>query len=129
VSRSRADIVREAVAAFAGHGVEAVMGYVSEEVVFQEDPAWLDGGTWHGRDGVRELFRQRLESTAIEPEIEELQEKGDRVLAIMRWAARGRGSGVEVELHPGLVYTFDGPLIARVDAFIDPDQARARFDR
>ena len=94
---SRAEIVRRAVAAFAGHGVEAMLDYVSEDVVFQEDPAWLDGGTWHGREGVRELFRQRLESTAIEPEIEELP--------------------------------FDGPLIARVDAFIDPDQARARFDR
>ena len=128
MDRPLAEIAREALAAFAEQGAGAATAYLREDVVLREDPKWPDGDVWHGHDGVREMLRQRLESTVIEPELEELRERGQRVLAIMRWTARGLGSGATVDMHAGAVFTFEGSQIALIEMFIDPERAQARFD-
>jgi ketosteroid isomerase-like protein len=128
MGRPPAEIARDALSAFAEQGARAAVPYLREDVVLREDPEWPDGDVWHGHDGVREMFRQRLESTAIEPDIEELRERGQRVLAIMRWTGRGLGSGATGEMRAGAVFTFEGSQIALIEMFIDPDRARARFD-
>jgi ketosteroid isomerase-like protein len=100
---------------------------LAEDVVWEEDPDWPDGGTWHGREEVRQAFRQRLESTTITPEIEQVVERGNSALVLMRWTAEGHGSGAVADLHMGVVYEFEGELVKHARFFLDQDRARQAF--
>jgi ketosteroid isomerase-like protein len=101
---------------------------LAEDVVWEEDPDWPDGQTWHGREEVRKAFGQRLESTTITPEIETVLEQGRHALVLMRWTAEGHGSGAVTELRMGVIYEYDGELIKRARFFIDQDRARREFE-
>lgn len=74
-----------------------------------------------GRSGVREFFEQLLGSEtgeSIDVEVGEITEASDdRVLVGMFARARGRGSGVEPELHLWQVFWVAGSLITRRQAF------------
>jgi ketosteroid isomerase-like protein len=69
--QSLADRVREGVEAFRVGGIEAILDTLTEDVIWEEDPDWPDGEIWHGREKVREVFRERLDSTTFVPEVEE----------------------------------------------------------
>jgi ketosteroid isomerase-like protein len=121
-------VVRRATAAYGSGSFEAVIPYLAEDVVWEEDPDWPDGQTWHGHDGVRRSFRERLESTAITVEIDELLVRGGRVLTLMSWTAEGQGSGAVAVLHPGVIYEFGDELVKRARFFIDQERARGAFE-
>jgi ketosteroid isomerase-like protein len=121
-------VVRRATAAYGSGDYEAVMPYLAEDVVWEEDPEWPDGQTWHGREGVRTAFRERLESTSITVVIDELSSRGERVLALMTWTAEGRGSGATAVLRPGVIYEFEGELVKRTRFFLDQTRARQEFE-
>jgi ketosteroid isomerase-like protein len=120
-------VVRRATAAYGSGDFEAVIPYLAEDVVWEEDPEWPDGQTWHGHEGVRASFRERLESTSIGVEIDELIARGDRVLTLMTWTAEGQGSGATALLRPGVIYDFEGELVKRVRFFLDQGRAREAF--
>ncbi|MBA3263320.1 MAG: nuclear transport factor 2 family protein [Thermoleophilaceae bacterium] len=126
--RSLASLAREGIAAYQRGGFDAVISYLAEDVVWEEDPEWPDGQTWHGHDGVRAAFRERLESTSIAAELEEVIERGGRVLVLMRWTAEGQGSGAMAVLRPGVIYEFEGELVKRAQFYLDRDRARAAFE-
>jgi ketosteroid isomerase-like protein len=127
-ARSLGDRVREGVDAFRRGGIDAVLPTLTEDVVWEEDPDWPDGETWHGRETVREVFRERLDTTTFVPQVEEVIERGNRALALMYWTAEGHGSGVVTELRPGVIYEFEGELAKRVQFFLDQDRARRAFE-
>jgi ketosteroid isomerase-like protein len=121
-------VVRRATTAYGSGDYEAVIPYLAEDVVWEEDPSWPDGQIWHGHDGVRRAFRERLESTSIEVEIDELVARGKRVLTLMTWTAEGQGSGATGVLRPGVIYEFEGELVKRTRFFLDPVRARQEFE-
>jgi ketosteroid isomerase-like protein len=121
-------VVRRATSAYGAGDFEAVIPYLAEDVVWVEDPEWPDGQTWHGHEGVRTAFRERLESTSITAELDELISRGERVLALMTWTAEGQGSGATGVLRPGVIYEFEGELVKRARFFLDPDRARAALE-
>jgi len=104
-----------------------VIPYLAEDVVWEEDPEWPDGQTWHGHDGVRAALRERLESTNISVEIDELIARGKQVLTLMSWTAEGVGSGATAQLRPGVLYDFEGELVKRMRFFLDQERAREAF--
>jgi ketosteroid isomerase-like protein len=114
-------------AAYRSGGIEAVLAQLTEDVVWEEDPDWPDREVWHGRDEVRTRFPQRLESTDFDLEIDEVVEGDHRALVLMRWTARGRGSGATADLRVGVIYDFEGELVRRVRFFLDQDRARKAF--
>jgi ketosteroid isomerase-like protein len=76
------------------------------------------GGVYHGHDGVRQFFREVLESFGnYQAHAETIEETGDRVLVGIRTSARGKASGIAVEQHRWNVYELRGGLIVRVDVF------------
>jgi ketosteroid isomerase-like protein len=121
-------VVRRATTAYGSGDYEAVIPYLAEDVVWEEDPSWPDGQIWHGHDGVRSALRERLESTSIEVEIDELVARGKRVLTLMTWTAEGQGSGATGVLRPGVIYEFEGELVKRTRFFLDPVRARQEFE-
>jgi ketosteroid isomerase-like protein len=123
----REAVVRNATAAYGSGDFEAVIPYLAEDIVWEEDPEWPDGQTWHGHDGVRTAFRERLESTAITAEIDELIARGTQVLTLMTWTAEGLGSGAVGTLRPAVLYDFEGELVTRARFFLDQERAREAF--
>jgi ketosteroid isomerase-like protein len=120
-------LAREAIDAFRDEGVEGLLPYLAADVVWEEDPGWPDAQTWHGRDGVRSTFRERLDSIAIVPEVEEVHELPGRTLTLMRWTAKGEGSGAVGVMRPAVVSSFERGLVTRVRFFLDRQRAWEDF--
>jgi ketosteroid isomerase-like protein len=76
------------------------------------------GRDYHGHDGVRQFFRDFLESfERYEAHPEKIEEAGDRVLVRYRVSGRGKGSGVEVAMQRWNVYELRDGLVVRVEVF------------
>jgi ketosteroid isomerase-like protein len=121
-------IARDGLETYQRDGSDAVVGVFTEDVVWEEDPEWPDGQVWHGREGVRAAFRERLESTSIAVELDQASERDNRVLLLMRWAAEGLGSGAQAVLRPAMILEFEGRLISHARFFLDRDRARKAFE-
>jgi ketosteroid isomerase-like protein len=124
----REQLLRESLAAYNAEGSEALVRLMTEDAVWAEDPEWPDGATWHGREGVRQVLAERLETATISVEVEGIEERGDRMLVLQRWRIQGSGSGIEADTHVAVINRWNGERIERVDFFLEQDRARAAFD-
>jgi len=83
-------------------------------------------GIYHGRDAVREFYRQW--SGAFSDwsyELDELFEGEDQVVAFVTEHEHGRGSGAEVTMQRANVWTFRDGMIVRFQSFGDRAAALA----
>jgi uncharacterized protein len=82
------------------------------------------GGTYHGHDGVRELW---ADARRIFGEFRNVPEQvfdaGDRVVAFVRVEGVGRESGVAVTARIAHVYSFRDGMICCVESFEDREEA------
>ncbi len=106
MGESHADRVHRGLEAYNAGDFEAVLATVTEDVTWKRVDGLPDeGGTLHGRDAVRELFRpeawarQRLEPV-------EFIEEGDTVLVHGVFHAEGAVSGIELGVDTYIVYRF-----------------------
>jgi ketosteroid isomerase-like protein len=77
-----------------------------------------------GHDAVRaSLARWKAEWDDYEVMPEELEDRGDCVVATVRLRGRGRGSGVEIDARFFDVYTLRDGKIVRMDQFTERSQA------
>jgi ketosteroid isomerase-like protein len=60
---------------------------------------------------------------AWEMELERLHAAGDRIAALVRYRARGRGSGVELEGRESALWTIREGKVVRYEWFHDPNDA------
>jgi ketosteroid isomerase-like protein len=60
---------------------------------------------------------------------EEFIESGDRVLALITWTGRGKGSGAEMEASGAHLWTFRGGQVVRYEVYRDREEARAALER
>jgi ketosteroid isomerase-like protein len=61
-------------------------------------------------------------------EAEEFIESGDRILALVTWKGRGRGSGAEMEASGGHLWTFRDGLVVHYGVYRDRDEARRALE-
>ena len=59
---------------------------------------------------------------------EEMIESGDRILVLVRWKGRGKGSGIEMEAGGAHLWTFRDGLVVRYEVYRDRDEARAALE-
>jgi ketosteroid isomerase-like protein len=64
----------------------------------------------------------------IRIEAEEFIEAGDRILVLIHWTGRGKGSGVKIEGRGAHLWTFRDGLVVGHDTYRDRDEARAALD-
>jgi ketosteroid isomerase-like protein len=82
------------------------------------------GGTYHGHDGVRELWSDaRNVFGDFRNEPERLIGAGDRLVVLVRICGWGKESGVAVEAKIAHLLTFRGDKVAQVDSYEDRDEA------
>jgi ketosteroid isomerase-like protein len=79
---------------------------------------------FRGHDGVREMIRDLNEAfDEIHIEISEIRDLGDRLVAIGRTRARGKGSGVPTETPLALLTEVKNGKTISIRGYLDPKQA------
>jgi ketosteroid isomerase-like protein len=97
VSRENVELVRRGYAAWNAGDLESVIDSLDPEVEWQGHPMLPEPGPHHGREAVRRWLEDlRGTWSAFSADPAELVDAGDAVVALVRMAGRGRGSGVEV---------------------------------
>jgi hypothetical protein len=56
-------------------------------------------------------------------DVEEMRDLGETIVAIGRVRALGGGSGIDLDGPIAIVYEFEGALVRRSRAYLDPQQA------
>ena len=126
------EIVRDQFAAVNERDFPRAMDHYAEDVELVVDPgAFLEGGTFRGRDAVGDWFGNWF--ATFEPsyrfDIDEAREIGEVVLLIASHRGRGRTSGVEVARQTGYHYRLRDGKIMRVEIFASPAKALEAAER
>jgi len=116
MSQENVEIVRRGFEHFMATG-EPLWETLDEEIVVR-DQHIPDSGDYRGYAGLarwREDWEAAWDDWRWEPE--EFIDVGDRVVAVLRVHAKGRGSGVDVERVDGAVWTLRNGKCIRLDYY------------
>jgi ketosteroid isomerase-like protein len=128
MSQEDVDLVLDHLAATNERDFRRAMTHYAEDVVLVVDrAAFLEGGTFEGREAVGGWFGNWL--ATFEPgyhfDIEEARDLGDVVFLSATHRGRGRTSGIEVEGQTGYLYSVRNGKIVRVELHRTPADALA----
>jgi ketosteroid isomerase-like protein len=117
MSEENVDWVRNAHEHFATTG-EPFLEQVDQSIeVFDHDIPDAEN-PYRGLEGLSKWLADFAESwDHFEMEVERVLDAGDRVVSLFRIRAVGAGSGVAVERGDGMVWTFRGGTLIRIDYF------------
>src|ERR671925_26772 len=102
MSQENVEIVRRGFEAFQRGDTEAILDDVDPDVEVHEPTDLPDAQVFHGHPGLlATVEKAQAMFDDIRIEAEEFTDAGDRVVIWYRVVGRGRGSGVEVEMHQG----------------------------
>ena len=108
--------------------VDRALAHVAPDVEIVTSGAFLDeGAVYRGHEGVREflaMVNESFDRLLYEP-VEMTDLDDGRVLSLVRVTGRGKGSGVEVEMDAGHIWTLRGDKALRLEAYADHESARA----
>jgi len=116
MAQSNLELMREGFETYLREGVEVVLavGNIDSEIEVYSEPGLVNAGTYYGHDGWRRFdaaWNEAWEEFGFE--IEELIESDpSHVVAVVRYWARGAGSGIELggERFAWLFEVRDGKL-------------------
>jgi ketosteroid isomerase-like protein len=120
------DVVREQFEATNARDFERAMRLYAEDVVLVVDSdAFLNSGTFEGREAVGGWFADWLTSyeRGYHFNIEEARDLGGVVLLVASHGGRGRSSGAEVHGQTGYLYGLCDGKIARVELYAGREEA------
>ena len=126
MSQENVEVVRDHYAATNERDFPRAMSYYAPDVeLFVESGAFLEDGTFKGREAVGQWFGDWF--TTFEPgyhfEFEEIRDLGDVVFLNASHRGRGRASGAEVHGQNGYLYTVRDGKIVRVELYASPAKA------
>ena len=121
MSRENVELIRRLWKAVERGDMDAVFSSYDPAIVWENQtggPIELHG-TYHGHEGVRQWFRQWLQSFEnFQPHAEEYHELDEgHVLVLTRLSGRGKTSGVEVQMPRWNLYEIRNGLVKRVSIF------------
>jgi ketosteroid isomerase-like protein len=106
--------------------IDSAMDALAEDAEWHESEVLPDTGVYRGREAIRSFLTDFLASwERFDQTVEELRQKGDRVLVLIHLEATGRGSAADVDARYAHLWTVSGGRGIRVDAFYDRDEALA----
>jgi ketosteroid isomerase-like protein len=128
MDEARRELLEEGYAAINSGDIEAALLFLDADVEVVSSGAFLDrGAVYRGHDGVREFLGMLNDAfEEFSYEVLELTEPDeDRVLALLRVTARGKGSGLETTMDAAHLWTLRGDKAVRLEAFPDHESGRA----
>jgi ketosteroid isomerase-like protein len=128
VPQADVDVVLDQFAAVNERDFERAMThYAADVVLFVHPDAFLESGTFLGREEVGAWFGKWFSTFEADYrfDIEEAREVGAAVLLVASHHGRGRTSGVEVQGQTGYVYRVRDGKIVRAELYPSGDAARA----
>ena len=124
MSEREIEIVRSVVAAWDRGDVDEMERWIAADAELRPLRAQLEGTVYRGPEGLRELWDDlNADWEDLKLPVDELREVGDKVLALGRLVARGRASGIDLEVPIGQLWEVrDGRVVGMV-AYSDPEDA------
>jgi len=117
--------VRAGLDAFNRGDVDGVLAVLADDVEIFSSPALANPGTYHGHRGYQEWVGQWLEAwDGLTIEIERIEPVGERhvVVGVLQ-TARGRGSGVEVEMTTAFMFDLEERATRALHLYATWDEA------
>lgn len=115
---------RRIVDAFNRRDLDSVLDDLDSEVQLDEWQEAPGAQSYHGPEGVRKALDAWFETWEwMQVDIEEMREVGDRVLFTLHQRAKGRGSGIEIEITSWNVYSFRDGKVSRMQLFTSREPA------
>jgi ketosteroid isomerase-like protein len=124
MSQENLDLARKGYEAFARGDLDAAIELMHPEIEAHDPPEVPDATIYRGREAVRRDWEQTselMEDFSID--VERTFDRGDEVVAFVRFRGRGRGSDAEVEAPMAHVWTFRDGKAVRLRQFIDRAEA------
>jgi ketosteroid isomerase-like protein len=125
MSRGNLERARAAIDAYNRKGPESFFDLLDPEIEWVSDRPDLGRVTFRGLDGVRQSFAEQYEAVSGgQFEVSDFREVGERVVAVGQLRARGRTTGIELQIPFGVVLTV-GPngTLVRFESFREPRRA------
>jgi ketosteroid isomerase-like protein len=124
VSTENVRIVRRLVEAFNDRDIDSMLPDMQPDAELHPLRAQLEGKAYRGHDGLREMladFDQDWEFVHLDAE--EFRDADDAVVVLGRLHARGRTSGVDLDVPMGFVWKLREGKAAHVRTFSEPADA------
>ena len=105
MSVSSIEVVEAFGAAWAAHDLDAALGFLTEDCIFDATGPAPDGTLYTGKDAIRKAWQDIFDDTSSKFEAEETVGSGDRVIQRWRYSwGGGHVRGVDVfRVRDGLV--------------------------
>ena len=124
MSQRNVEIVRAAFDAWNRDDRDALVALWDEEAEFYPLRAQLEGRAYHGPEGLRRFMVELAEEwDEVRFEVEEIRDAGEQMVGFGRFRARGRASGVELDVPLGLIGVVRNERVAYARFFSDPADA------
>ena len=119
------EVVQKAWAAVSAFDLEGGLALLREDAEAIPFGAAMEGRRYLGHDDVRRWFEQEIWSNweRFQTIAEEFRIVGDRLLVFGRWRARGKESGIDLEIPATWVVKVTDGKIAGWQTFTDREEA------
>ena len=125
MSLQTVELTRQAYEAWNEGDLDWMLDHMTEDFEFQPGLGFSDlNAVIRGKEGWRrfaETWREAWEDITVR--VERIEELDDRVVALLTFDGRGRGSGVEVSLRVGHVATVRDGRLSKLVSFASWDEA------
>ena len=115
-------VVRSIFDSAAQDELEGMLSPVSEEITIH-DTTRVDGGVYHGFDGLMDWMAEWSETYDWDIRADEYVEADDSVVAIGHWDNVARASGIKLKTPFAMVFRLRDGLVVRLDYFNDSARA------
>jgi ketosteroid isomerase-like protein len=123
---SHADLIHELTAKWNSGDVDGVVHFYTDDAEIRTGPHWPEQETYRGREAITATSKDWASLwDRLQIEVDELEEYGDKLVAIGAWRMRGAASGIDGEMAIFIVFTFRDGKIAVLEWFEDRDTAVA----
>jgi ketosteroid isomerase-like protein len=120
------DVVRRFYEAWGREDVPGPVELLDPGVEYVNPTGAIESGTRSGVDAFVAAIEKVFEAWEYwRADIERLEPVGEHVVAVVRYTARGRGSGLEVEGRESALWTLRDGKVTRYEWFHGADDARA----
>ena len=118
------EIARRAFDCWNRGDIEAWIEAWDEQAEFEPMRAQLEGTSYRGHEGLRRFVAEMSEEwDAVRFEVDEIRDAGEHLVVIGRVKARGRASGMDLDVPLALVGSIRGGKILRARFYPTAEQA------